>query len=1127
MTEVSRPQPTSTVDPLTNPLSKQTDGALLSYLDAICDTVVTPMRQAVRTFDQQIGDSVAYLDAERNAAGSRTPFDQWQAATMYRAHLRDALDQMDQALEQVAPARSLAQARRALLAAWEDSAASQSESVSRPAPDALFAQEKADSFYVNSRKSVARIRRKLQGKPPEQMIPLGHLARYHAVVRLPNAVLPTFRAVEQDVARVAATVETLGTNAVYAALRAEQRCRHYADFLAPDERRAATPPTLAAPPKVDPATLPESDEDFDALPDAQSVEVVSTRASDAITEARVAAMKLRDALAAQTLDTASIRERARAVTQSAHTDWRSDVARGGTFLLPMRTRTVEPLSALMSSDRDDEWTDWYERASARLRALVSLMDIPDAAHAALTEWIDALRATLVEPVSQLLIETSDAVSAPLPRVEQAFEQSPSAARQAVSDALSDALGATERAKGKVQAFELEERVKESAQSLGQSIGDLPQQVAETVRVNELHPESVASGAPTVDPTVDVLVETPRAHVQRALDAEAENLAEKAAQPIREAVAALVKEMNDVPAVLRFNLETALSSLNSLFQPDDAGEDDEEHDIETGDQPTAPAERLAEARDLSTNGMRRSSTRLALLAEPLSHILPTAAESAVAPVDRVLKRVIDRSRVEEGLRAQAADVQREAMDQMRETGRRIGSGFGHISWWVRKHARLLRVRVRGLLRRGKEAVGVAGSGDIHELGTVEAIAGLDKLLERLPAPYRHLFSLRPIADPDLLKGRTVDLARIRRHESQWRAGLRNTLVLSGSPGSGLTSLTRVAEAEVLADYDVHRIELRARPASADALAARLSRALDLPPEAGASLADLRTAIHHSPAGERPPVVILGGMEHLMLRAIGGVDLARDVLLFLSQTDTRILWIGTVGTSGWQALRSALPQATSLVLTHEVGGLGRNALEDVIMARHDKSGLALHFEPIDAKTSKAERMLLKATKGEIDTQPALRRLYFDELARVSGQNLTLALVYWLRSVQIDADGEIVRIHQPAKLSFAFLDAFDRASAFTLKAFLDHRSLTIRELSQVMGGVPIRSAIEQFERVGNVLLIEPMPTAKKTTPDPDAPRSAFGERTPVFFASADADVRYRLRPVVIHPVADYLRRQNVLRT
>ncbi len=1133
MTDVLPTPPTSPqLDPLAQPLARHANSALDAYLDAICDLVFAPTRQAVRAFEQEIDASIKTLDAGREPDGKWSAQAQWKAATTHRRQLRDALGQLTQTLERVAPGRRLAQARRVLCSAWEEGAAVESRSVSRTAPDALFASRKDDSLYVNSRKSMARMGRRMRKSPPEQTIPLGELARYHTVVRVPTALLPTFRTVEQEIARIAATVEALGTNAVYAALRAEQHCRHYAFFLTPDERHdvASAPATESAWPAVPPTPNPQA-----AQPDASSgsqVRVVETegrKGADAIAEARAAALKLRDLLAAQPLGIDALRAQAQSAIQTAHIDWTRDVERGGTFLLSMRSRAIEPVKALRRHERDDEWAAWYERVAARLHTLLGVMSIPDIAHASLSQWLDALRSDVVEPMGRLISETSDLVTAPIGEVDAAFERSPEVAYKAVGDAMRETLGATRHAQEQIAALSVNQKIEESAKTLSLSIRGLTSEVAESVRVNGLHAQTVIGGGGEVDPEIGTLIETPRSHVKRALDAEAEHLGEKAAHPVRESVAALVKEMNDVPSVLRFNLETALSSLTSLVRPADADEGDEEHDVETGEQPIAPAERIAESRDLATNGLRRSAARLSGLSEPLARIVPDAASSAFAPVDRMLKRVIDRSGVEEGLRAQAADAQREALDQMRETTRRIGDGFEHAGWWLRKHARLLRVRVRGLLRRGREVVGVAGGGEIHELGTVEAIAGLDTLLERLPAPYRHLFSLRPVADPDLLKGRTADLARIRRHERQWRAGLRNALILSGASGSGLTSLVRIAETDVLADYDVHRIELRSRPPSADALAARLARALGLPTAAGASLAALRGAVHEQPAGERPPVVVLGGMEHLMLRTVGGADMARDVFLFLSQTDTRILWVGVVGTSGWQALRSALPQAAALVLTYEVGGLGRDALEEVIMARHGKSGLALHFEPIADKTSKAERMLLKARKGEIDTQPGLRRLYFDELSRVSGQNLTLALVYWLRSVVIDADGEVVRVHQPNRLSFAFLDSFDRAGAFTLKAFLDHRSLTIRELSQVMGGVPTRSAVEQFERVGNVLLIEPMPTANQPTPNPSSTEvsSAFGERAPVFFASGDADVRYRLRPVVIQPIVDYLRRQNVLRT
>ena len=246
MTDAS-PTPTApALDPLAQPLAGRADDALAIYLEAVCDLVAAPMRAAKRTFEQQIDESVALLDAGRETDGSRSALAHWQAVTAYRGSLRDALSTMLGALEQVAPASALAQARRALLNAWQNDAAFESEAVSRPTPDVLFDAQKADTLYVNVRKSMTRTGRKLRSSPPDQTIPLGALARYHTVVRMPTALLPTFRSAEQDVAHVAATVEALGTDAVYAALRAEQRCRRYAFFLTPDERRAAVLPSVEA-----------------------------------------------------------------------------------------------------------------------------------------------------------------------------------------------------------------------------------------------------------------------------------------------------------------------------------------------------------------------------------------------------------------------------------------------------------------------------------------------------------------------------------------------------------------------------------------------------------------------------------------------------------------------------------------------------------------------------------------------------------------------------------------------------------------------------------------------------------------------------------------------------------------
>jgi hypothetical protein len=1094
------------------------DHAVEAYLDAVCRQAIEPVRQLVEQMHRQASAAAEALDQVRNQAGESDAQHVWQAARSHRQAVRELLEEATSALERTHAGLALAQARRALTDALATHAGAQADA-SRVAPDTLFAPAESDSLYVGSRKAMARGGRRLRRRAPEQQIPAAHLARYHATVRLPLALVPTFSVAEQHVARAVATIETLATAAAYDAMRAEQCARRAELFVHDRERDAAD--------QVAPITpLAGSDNDHaDGNARPAATQSGTTASMDALARAHASTLKLRDALAAQVLDVDELREQASAAVRRAQRQWEDDVTQGGTFLLPLRRRPLDRPSAVERFDREDEaWLAWHDRVAHRLGSLGQLLALPDAAHQALDTWIDLLRADVVAPLHEVVSSAAQRVTDRVPTVEQAFGVSAEQARGEVSRALDEALAAAAQAQHAVEDLELIERVEAGGEAFARAIRRLPERVPERVRVNELHSSAVATGAEPVRPTIDVLVETPRAHVSKAVEAEWEALSKRIAQPTVDALRRLEKELAEVPAVLRFNLDTALSTIGRLLQPPD------DSPLDPDDEPPAdapsPDEALAEARDLATGGLRRSAVRLIALDDPLARTLVDSAEAAVRPVDRLMSRVIDRSRVEEGLRAQAADAQREALDQVRDTAKQLREGAATVWWGTRARSRLLRLRIKRLLRRGRRAVGVGSPPEVHELGTVEAIAGLDSLLERLPTPYRHLFSLRPLSDVGLLKGRTADLARIRRHEAQWRGGLRNALILSGAAGSGLTSLVKVTEREVLTDYTVSHVDLRSRPRSADALAARLARALGLAADAGASLADLRSAVHAQPADAPPRAVVLSGMDHLMLRTIGGADMARDLLLFLSQTDTRVFWLGTIGASGWQALTRALPQASSLVLSYAVGGLSRAALEEAIMARHTRSGLALHFEPIRKQTSKAERVLLTVRKGDVESQAGLRALFFDELYRLSGYNLTLALVYWLRSVEVDAEGETVHVRQPERLSFAFLDAFDRAGAFALKAFLDHRSLTTGEMAAVMGGAPLRAAIEQFERLGNVMLIEPMPRAKSSS-DENTSDTLFGSRPPEYFASDASDVRYRLRPVVVQPVVEYLRRQNVLRT
>lgn len=150
----------------------------------------------------------------------------------------------------------------------------------------------------------------------------------------------------------------------------------------------------------------------------------------------------------------------------------------------------------------------------------------------------------------------------------------------------------------------------------------------------------------------------------------------------------------------------------------------------------------------------------------------------------------------------------------------------------------------------------------------------------------------------------------------------------------------------------------------------------------------------------------------------------------------------------------------------------------------------------------RPLEEALAGASD---ASRHDYFEQLARLAGQNVLLALVYWVRSVRIDAETSTVQVRALEPISFAFIDAFTLSQSFTLKAFMDHATLTLAEHDRIFR-VSRAETHHMFESLGNLLVIEPAHTAERV--------SQF------VFTTIDDRQRYRIRPLVVHPVLMHLR-------
>jgi hypothetical protein len=265
-----------------------------------------------------------------------------------------------------------------------------------------------------------------------------------------------------------------------------------------------------------------------------------------------------------------------------------------------------------------------------------------------------------------------------------------------------------------------------------------------------------------------------------------------------------------------------------------------------------------------------------------------------------------------------------------------------------------------------------------------------------------------------------------------------------------------------------VELTGRIREERALVALLAQALELHSTGPVGLEELGSLIRASAPRGKPWVVLIERLEHVFLRTPGGTDLFEDLLSLQAQTSGLIFWLSAMSGAAWKLVAKTEPRAASLVQTHPLTPPSREEMEELILARHGRSGLPLEFRTPKDLNPLVRRRLARS-RGEEGRQKVLRTEFFDRLHRVSQDSIPLAILYWLRSTDFRSGEGTLFLTPPTEIRYAFLEALDLDLDFALKAFLEHGSLTLAEYREVFAASADES-LQTFEALRSRLLLEP---------------------------------------------------------
>jgi len=329
-----------------------------------------------------------------------------------------------------------------------------------------------------------------------------------------------------------------------------------------------------------------------------------------------------------------------------------------------------------------------------------------------------------------------------------------------------------------------------------------------------------------------------------------------------------------------------------------------------------------------------------------------------------------------------------------------------------------------------------------------LAETERRIAELPLIYRKLYSFEPLQDRRYLTGRNSAIARFKKSCVNWEKGLFSNTVFVGERGSGKTSLINmtkdipdpaIGRVVVSMDYTISDISI---------LLDELCKALSL--ESVSNTDDFIQCVLQMPDRK---IVILEGFQNLYLRNINGFDAIESFLLILSRTSGKIFWIVTSSRYAWNYLAKVLNATeyfTDIIYCDRLSG---QEIKELILIRHAMSGYDLLFEP-DAQV--VQSRTYRKLGGNVQLQQEyLADRYFDDLAEIAEGNVTIAIIYWLRSVEASDTSKIIISALEEKRVQLSSDLTEDA-LFTLAAILIHDDLTVDQLAQVLNISSARSRL-----------------------------------------------------------------------
>lgn len=319
---------------------------------------------------------------------------------------------------------------------------------------------------------------------------------------------------------------------------------------------------------------------------------------------------------------------------------------------------------------------------------------------------------------------------------------------------------------------------------------------------------------------------------------------------------------------------------------------------------------------------------------------------------------------------------------------------------------------------------------------EFISESQQSLDNLPFVYQRLYQLRPTDEDRFFVNRHSELDLLRIAFDDWQKERFVTVAVLGEKGSGITSFINYYLRDAAPAIETIHIAPTSRISLADDYLYFFENLLKVE-----KFETNRQIIDHLNGRPDKLIVILENMQRFYLKKVHGFECLRMFFELMMHTSRKVLWIVSFTVHAWDYLNLTIHIADQFVREVRLTQLDEGTIMNIILKRNSLSGYKINFEPSDDNVTSRSFKNLK----EDEKQSYLQKQYFKDLRQLSDGNISLAQLYWLRSIHNTTD-DTITIASIREIDVSFVKELPANYLFVLHALLVHDGLSSKSYGDI---------------------------------------------------------------------------------